>query len=128
MGLFSAYRPYCPLVKKSCVRPCKHSRQWRRQASEFWGGGHLRGKLIFGGGKIEFLRRYCYLPMPLLQDVSTPPPRSSTPSQKEGDIPRNIAHGRANILGISPTKGPNTLGTSPPFRIFAPHMRCGLFK
>ena len=23
-------------------------------------GGHLGGKLIFGGGKIEFLKRYCY--------------------------------------------------------------------
>jgi hypothetical protein len=23
-------------------------------------GGHLRGKLIFWGGKIEFLKRYCY--------------------------------------------------------------------
>ena len=39
-------------------------KQRRRQASEF--GGHLRVKLIFWRGKIEFLKRYCYLPMPFV--------------------------------------------------------------
>jgi hypothetical protein len=42
-------------------------------------GGHLRGKLIFWGGKIEFLKR-------------SPPP---------GDSPIPLKRG-ANILGISP--------------------------
>jgi hypothetical protein len=56
-------------------------------------GGHLRGKLIFwGGGKIEFLKRYCYLPMPLSQDFG-PPPRRFAPLSKGGDIPRNTAPG-----------------------------------
>jgi hypothetical protein len=41
-------------------------------------GGHLRGKLIFWGGKIEVLKRYCYLPMPLSQDFR-PPPRRFAP-------------------------------------------------
>ena len=84
----------------------------RRQASEF--GGHLRGKLIFGGvGEIEFLKRYCYLPMPLSQDVC-PPPGDSPPSQKgaiflgipppEDEYPRNIAPPReANAPGMSPS-------------------------
>ena len=49
------------------------------------GGGHLRGKLIFSGGKIEFLKRYCYLPMPLSQDFC-PPPRRFAPLSKGGDI------------------------------------------
>jgi hypothetical protein len=62
--------------------------QWRRQASEFGGGGHLKGKLIFWGGKIEFLKRYFYLP-----------PGDSPPSQKG-----------AIFLGICPPP----LGYSPP--------------
>ena len=33
-------------------REQKQNAQWRRQVSEFGGGGHLSGKLIFGGGKI----------------------------------------------------------------------------
>ena len=56
-------------------------------------GGHLRGKLIFWGGKIEFLKRYCYLPMPLSQDFCPPPPRRFAPLSKGGDIPRNTAPG-----------------------------------
>ena len=28
--------------------------QWRRQVSEFWGGGAFEGQCAFGGGKIEF--------------------------------------------------------------------------
>ena len=87
--------------------------------------GHLRGKLIFWRGKIEFLKRYCYLPMPLSQDFSPPPPPGdSSPSQKgaiflrippPGDeYPRNIAPPPprgANAPGISP---PPPLGYSPP--------------
>jgi hypothetical protein len=59
-------------------------------------GGHLRGKLIFwgGGGKIEFLKRHCYLPMPLSQDFCPlPPPRRFAALSKGGDIPRNTAPG-----------------------------------
>ena len=48
------------------------------------GGGHLRGKLIFWGGKIEFLKRYCYLPMPLSQDFCPPPPQEIRPPLKRG--------------------------------------------
>jgi hypothetical protein len=56
----------------------------------FWGGGggHLRGKLIFGGGKIEFLKRYCYLPIPLSKDFCS---SQEIPLSKGGDIPRNTA-------------------------------------
>ena len=86
-------------------------------------GGHLRGKLMFWGGKIEFLKRYCYLPMPLSQDFC-PPPKRFVPSQKgaiflgippPGDeYPRNIA---------PPPRGANAPGICPPpFRIFAPHI------
>jgi hypothetical protein len=84
-------------------------------------GEHLRGKHIFWGGKIEFLKRYCYLPMPLSQDFCPrtfvpgllSPPGDSPPSQKgaiflgippPGDeCPWNIAPPReANAPGISP--------------------------
>ena len=44
---------------------------------------------ILGGGKIEFLKRYCYLPMPLSQDFC--PPQETRPPR--GDIPRNTAPG-----------------------------------
>jgi hypothetical protein len=54
--------------------------QWRRQNL----GGHLRGKLIFWGGKIEFLKRYCYLPMLLSQDFCPPPPQEIRPPLKRG--------------------------------------------
>jgi hypothetical protein len=60
-----------------------------RQVLRIGGGGHLRGKLIFGGGgNVEFSKRYCYLPMPLSQNFRPPP------FQKGGDIPRNIEYPR----------------------------------
>ena len=82
------------------------------------GGGHLKCKLIFGGGQDRFL------PMPLSQDFCPPPPGDSPPSQKgaiflgippPGDeYPRNIA---------PPQRGecPKNIAP-PPFRIFAPHI------
>ena len=66
------------------------------------GGGTFEGQTHILGGKIEFLKRYCYLPMPLSQDFCPPPsPGDSPPSQKWAiflgiphlgdEYPRNIA-------------------------------------
>jgi hypothetical protein len=84
-------------------------------------GGYLRGKLIFWEGKIEFLKRYCYLPMPLSQDFC-PPPRRFAPLSKGGDTvlripppgdeyPRNIA---PSPEGRMPQEYRPPLGYSPP--------------
>ena len=51
-----------------------------RQASEL-GGGAFEGQTHILGGKIEFLKRYCYLPMPLSQDFC-PPPRRFAPLKR----------------------------------------------
>ena len=72
---------------------------------------------FWGGGKIEFLKRYCYLPMPLSHNFC-PPPRRFAPSQKgaiflgippPGDVYSTPPKG-ANAPGISPPP----LGYSPP--------------
>jgi hypothetical protein len=57
------------------------------------GGAAFEGQTHILGGKIEFLKRYCYLPMPLSQDFCLPPPRRFAPLSKGGDIPRNTASG-----------------------------------
>ena len=48
------------------------------------GGGAFEGQThIWGGGKIEFLKRYGYLPMPLSQDFC-PHPQEIHPPSKGG--------------------------------------------
>jgi hypothetical protein len=96
--------------------------QWRRQASEF-GGGAFEGQTRILGGKIEFLKRYCYLPMPLSPDFCPPPSGDSPPSQKgaiflgippPGDeYPRNIAPPREGRMPQE-YRPPIPLGYSPP--------------
>ena len=87
--------------------------QWRRQASEFGGGGgHLRGKLIFWG-KIEFSKRYCYLTHAVVTGLLSPPPGDSPSSQKG-----------ATFLGIPPPGDECPRNIAPPFRIFAPPHIC----
>jgi hypothetical protein len=62
------------------------------------GGGAFEGQThIWGGGNVEFSKRYCYLPMPLSQNFRPPP-------FKRGAIFLEIL---------------NTLEILPPFRIFA---------
>jgi hypothetical protein len=84
-------------------------------------GGHLRGKLIFWGGQDRIFKKVMLLICPCRCHRTFAPPGDSPPSQKGGDIPRNIAPLGENIPGISPPRA-NTLGISPPFRIFAPHI------
>ena len=98
------------LKQKSVAAPCLR----------IWGA--FEGQTHILGGKIEFLKRYCYLPMPLSQDFCSPPPGDSPPSQKgpiflgippPGDeYPRNIA---SPAEGRMPQEYP-----PPPFRIFDP--------
>jgi hypothetical protein len=86
-------------------------------------GGHLRRKLIFWGGKIEFLKRYCYLPMPLSQDFCPPPQEIRPPSQKGAIFLGIPPPGDEYPRNIAPPRGANAPGISlPPFRIFAPHI------
>jgi hypothetical protein len=48
----------------------------------FFGGGAFEGQTHILGGMIEFLKRYCYLPMPLSQDFC--PPQEIRPPLKMG--------------------------------------------
>ena len=41
------------------------NKQWRRQASEFGEEFEGQTRILGGGGKIEFLKWYFYLPTPL---------------------------------------------------------------
>ena len=70
-------------IRQTCM-------QWRRQTSEF--GGAFEGQTHILGGKIEFLKRYCFLPMPLSHHFC-PPPQEIRPLSKGGDIPRYTAPG-----------------------------------
>jgi hypothetical protein len=95
-----------------------------------WGeGGAFEGQTHILGGKIEFLKRYCYLPMPLSQDFC-PPPGDSPLSQKgaiflgippPGDeYPRNI---------VPPQRGECSRNIAPPLGYSPPiYIRCALFK
>jgi hypothetical protein len=75
----------------------------------------LRGKLIFWGGKIEFLKRYCYLPMPLSKDFCPPPtPRRFAPSQKGAIFLGIPPPGDEYPKNIGPRRGANAPGISPP--------------
>ena len=65
--------------------------------------GAFEGQTHILGGKIEFLKRYCYLPMPLSQDVCPPPRRFVPPPlSKGGDSPRNTAPGDEYPRNIAP--------------------------
>ena len=101
-------------IRQTCM-------QRRRQTSEFGGGGAFEGQTHILGGKIEFLKRYCFLPMPLSHDFC-PPPRRFVPLSKGGDIPRYTAPGlRITYSNIAPPRGANAPG-KPPLRIFALHI------
>jgi hypothetical protein len=85
---------------------------WRRQASEFGGGRHLRGKLIFGGGEDRIFKKVLLFAHAVVTGLLSPPPMRFAPSQKgaiflgippPGDeYPRNIAQRGEYPRNIAP--------------------------
>jgi hypothetical protein len=78
-------------IKQKIIHIDGLQKQWRRQASEFGGGGHLRGKLIFWGGQDRIFKKVLLFAHAVVAGLLPPSPGDSLPSQKG-----------AIFLGISP--------------------------
>ena len=61
---------------------CLFTSARRRQASEFGGGGHLRGKLIFWGGQDRIFKKVLLFAYAVVTGLLSPPPGDSPPLKR----------------------------------------------